>query len=42
MSLAQVKTVWPDWLRLAKAFADSYEVGPARALGALGSLDDPD
>ena len=42
VSLAQVNTVWPDWLRLAKAFTDSYEVDAARALGALGSLDDPD
>ncbi|MHB1500645.1 MAG: hypothetical protein ACYCYK_05690 [Candidatus Dormibacteria bacterium] len=41
-SLTEVTTVWPDWLRLAKAFSDSYQVDPARALGALGSLDDPD
>ncbi len=42
VSLAEVTTVWPDWLRLAKAFSDSYQLDPARALGALGSLDDPD
>jgi hypothetical protein len=42
VSLAQVNTVWPDWLRLAKAFTDSYEVDAARALGAFGSLADPD
>jgi hypothetical protein len=42
VSLAQVNTVWPDWLRLAKAFTDSYEVDAARALGAVGSLADPD
>jgi hypothetical protein len=42
VSLTEVTTVWPDWLRLAKAFSDSYQLDPARALGALGSLDDPD
>jgi hypothetical protein len=42
VSLAQATRVWPDWLRLAKAFTDSYEVDPARALGALGCLDAPD
>ncbi len=42
VSLAQVSAVWPDWLRLAKAFTDSYEVDPARTLAGLGSLDDPD
>ena len=42
VSLAEVTTVWPDWLRLAKAFTDSYQLDPARALGALGSLEDPD
>jgi hypothetical protein len=42
VSLTEVTTVWPDWLRLAKAFSDSYQLDPARALGAVGSLDDPD
>lgn len=42
VSLGEVTTVWPDWLRVAKAFTDSYEVDPARELGVLGTLDDPD
>jgi hypothetical protein len=42
VSLAEVTVVWPDWLRVAKAFTDSYEVDPARKLGALGTLYDPD
>ncbi|MHB1527012.1 MAG: hypothetical protein ACYCZN_12185 [Candidatus Dormibacteria bacterium] len=42
VSLTEVTTVWPDWLRLAKAFSDSYQLDPARALGAIGSLGDPE
>ena len=42
VSVAEVTTVWPDWLRLVKAFSDSYEVDPARALAGVGSLAGPE